>query len=504
MGAILTPFASLPAVEFEAALTSNDAYYMFASRSYPWPDDNNPPGVIDSYQEAFFLPMSEMLFGKRLQANNIAYMINRNTWTSNTVYAQYDHTDAQLFSKKFFIVTDDNNVYKCLFNNRGAVSVSKPTLAQNTSFQTADGYIWKYMFTIDSTSMTTFGSTNFIPIVSNTDVQESATQGIDVIDIIAGGNGYITSTNGVIRSVNSTNNYLIQIDTNARAESNFYNNCTIYITNGSAQGQHRKIITQTSNSSGNWVLLSANIANIVTLQTTYEINPTVVIRGDGNNAVAICRTSNGVISQVFMANTGNAAYTRATITIECNNSYGGGANLIAYIPPPFGHGWNPLDELGSNTMCITTSFINNEGDTIPTECEFRTVGILKTPVSANNSSEFFTGNTYSQVTRMVVSPVRTFTPGNYVIGRDTGATGHVVFSNNSLLMLTGDKTFSSTEFIDEYFANGSLTGVNSDIFEIDDLGALYPYSGEILYLLNMSPISRSNTDTEVVKLTITF
>jgi hypothetical protein len=71
-------------------------------------------------------------------------------------------------------------------------------------------------------------------------------------------------------------------------------------------------------------------------------------------------------------------------------------------------------------------------------------------------------------------------------------------------MLTGDKTFSSTEFIDEYFANGSLTGVNSDIFEIDDLGALYPYSGEILYLLNMSPISRSNTDTEVVKLTITF
>lgn len=69
--------------------------------------------------------------------------------------------------RPFYVVTDDLNVYKCLENNSGAVSTTKPTstsTADGTPAALADGYIWKYMFTISAADAEKFVSSNWIPV----------------------------------------------------------------------------------------------------------------------------------------------------------------------------------------------------------------------------------------------------------------------------------------------------------------------------------------------------
>jgi hypothetical protein len=59
------------------------------------------------------------------------------------------------------------------------------------------------------------------------------------------------------------------------------------------------------------------------------------------------------------------------------------ATLQPIVSPPGGHGSDPLTELGGKRICISTKFTNSEGGTIPTQNDFRQVGIIKNPLYTN-------------------------------------------------------------------------------------------------------------------------
>ena len=143
------------------------AYYVFAGRSYPWPNDSSPPPAnnsVSQYQQTVY---DDLLFGKLIGNTDVQFMVPRYNWTSNTVYAQYDQTDPSLYDKQFFVVTDQFNVYKCIFNNYGANSIVKPTLtATSGNFKTADGYIWKYMYTLSAEEKLRFLTSSFMHAIT--------------------------------------------------------------------------------------------------------------------------------------------------------------------------------------------------------------------------------------------------------------------------------------------------------------------------------------------------
>ena len=58
----------------------------------------------------------------------------------------YKHTNINLYTSNFFVLTDQNNVYKCLYNNKVKLSTVKPA-AYNT-FHYIRCYTWKYMYTM--------------------------------------------------------------------------------------------------------------------------------------------------------------------------------------------------------------------------------------------------------------------------------------------------------------------------------------------------------------------
>jgi hypothetical protein len=64
----------------------------------------------------------------------------------------------------FYVITSQNNVYKCLNNNSGGLSSVMPTGTGTTPVTLSDGYEWKFMFQVSSTNVQKFLSSLWIPV----------------------------------------------------------------------------------------------------------------------------------------------------------------------------------------------------------------------------------------------------------------------------------------------------------------------------------------------------
>ncbi len=186
--------------------TANTIMYFFLGRNTTWADENNPPTPVNSTANVEFTPWREMIAAKRVLASDVTHAIPRYNWTSGTVYDQYDDQDTNLLSDDFYVMTDDFNVYKCLFNAGGTASTTKPTGVSTSKFTTADGYIWKYMYTISTGNALKFLTTEYIPVQTlesddgseQWDVQTAAIDGsIETIFVSNAGSGYFSANTTV-------------------------------------------------------------------------------------------------------------------------------------------------------------------------------------------------------------------------------------------------------------------------------------------------------------------
>lgn len=127
-------------------------------------------------------------------------------YVGNTMYKSVE--SAYQYSNKFYVRNNIDQVFKCLFNNGGAQSTIKPEitlggqLPENPYIETADGYKWKYLYTIPSGLKNKFFSEKYMPVITDPVVVNNAVEGrIDIVQILDGGNGYFQGT--------TTNNYSI-------------------------------------------------------------------------------------------------------------------------------------------------------------------------------------------------------------------------------------------------------------------------------------------------------
>ena len=181
---------------------SNNIMYLFVGKNTAFPDDNNPPTPVNSTANIEYTPWRDMFGAKRIQSTDVTHAIDRYNWTSGTVYDQYDDQDTNITDDDFYVITDEYNVYKCLFNAVATASTTKPTGVSTAPFTTADGYIWKYMYTVTTANALKFLTNDYIPVqtlasddgTDQWDVQAAAVNGgIHVIKVTAGGSGYATA-----------------------------------------------------------------------------------------------------------------------------------------------------------------------------------------------------------------------------------------------------------------------------------------------------------------------
>lgn len=172
--------------------------YISVGRIGSWANDeiaDTPVNTTDEINGVW----NHMHFAKKISGNDISVVVRRIDWTANTVYDAYAH-NVDLTGLDYYVLTSDFNVYKCLDNNRGSPSTIKPTYTgAGTTNRTADGYLWKYMFTVSRSQRLKFLTADWLPVSELTrddgsvqfDVQDSAVDGsIESIRVIDIGNGF--------------------------------------------------------------------------------------------------------------------------------------------------------------------------------------------------------------------------------------------------------------------------------------------------------------------------
>jgi len=209
MSAIITNDLRITNGDYFKDNVSDIPMYIYFGGSSPWEDEQNPPDSVDS-TKGRISAMDDIIGLKRIFGSNIASVLPRYDWKNENVYDEYTDEANIIDDKnpetneyyKFFVVTDEFNVYKCISNNNRSKSTVKPRNSPIVSFSTPDGYIWKYMYTIKAEDAFNYMTPNWIPCytIYNNDrsqqwyVQNSAIHGtIEHIVVENGGVGHTSS-----------------------------------------------------------------------------------------------------------------------------------------------------------------------------------------------------------------------------------------------------------------------------------------------------------------------
>lgn len=218
------------------------SYYVFVGKPDPWPDDNSPPDADTSVQQTELSVYHDLVYGKLIKEEDVAYMLRKVEWTNNTVYAQYSQNDDNLLNKDFYVLNDLGQVYKCIYNNANTASTIKPSLTTTAgTFKTSDGYVWKYMFTVDTAANTKFTTNSYIPVTVNNEVEAAAIPGtIDYITITNSGINYDIYEEDFLLNV-ANNGYIVFLPNNSSQVDNYYTGTSIYLKAGGGAGQIRSV-----------------------------------------------------------------------------------------------------------------------------------------------------------------------------------------------------------------------------------------------------------------------
>lgn len=518
MGKILPSYKKAVIDEIIDNVFSNTSqYYAFAANPVAY--TGIAPDVPNDDYSTHFINNWQMLFGKKLASSEIVPVISKKQWTSGTIYSRYDNTSNTLIEENNFyamsspsVAGSAYHVYKCIDNANNSPSIIDPgsigTPTQVSTFTTSDGYRWKYIYSISELNYERFSSENYVPVYTNSTISSTASlnSGVEVVVITNAGNGYNAYTNGYIRS--TPNSTILQVENFASSSANYYVNNGIYVYNTmQATSQLRIVSEYISNSTGKFVRVNPAIDTTLITPgiTEYLITPAVIFETDGitdpKAYTTINTTSNSIQSVVILDNGTNISWANVRI----QSSYGSGANVYAIVPPPGGHGFDPVTELNPKGFAVAFNFSNTENATIPTSnIVYNKIGLIKNPYSLVANG--FTGeiekgtkyyaNTFNQVLEANITPSYVFNIGEIVTGTNSAAVGTVVFSNTTQVHLSGDKYFINGENI----ANSSGTVIGK--ITINHVADIYTKDLKPIYVDNINNVNRSDTQTEVFKLTV--
>lgn len=179
----------------------NTRIFLTYGRVEPWTNDNSPPTPNTSVSSIYEI-WQKMIGGKRVTGENIRHVVQRNDWSTGTVYSAYDDKNIDLYNEnnRFYVLTSDYHVYKCISNANGSISTVEPSyVSSSMGSKLSDGYVWKYMYTIPPADQLNYLTNEYMPVNTLTaddgtiqwDVQEDAVQGaVNSIIVTNPGSGY--------------------------------------------------------------------------------------------------------------------------------------------------------------------------------------------------------------------------------------------------------------------------------------------------------------------------
>jgi hypothetical protein len=323
MAAIITSKFRLDTTNKFVDSLSDNQFYMALGRPNAWADDTVPDTPYENDYASHTL-WENMFAMKRVDAGDIVHSAPRYLWVSGTTYIEYDDQDTNIESKKYFVISANNNVYMCLKAGAGASTTNPDDTGVQTSgvinHSGSDGYIWKYMYTVPTADVTKFLTSSFIPVRC---IKEAPAGGSDTA---------------------LTNQWSVQ---------------------------------------GNAVDGAIYNMKITNAGTGYTSAPTITISGNGSSATATATVSGGAITGITMTNVGSG-YRHATVTVTGGSGSNGAIRPV--IGPIGGFGKDPTNDLRAHYVTVNTVFTGDESGTIPDSNDFRQIAVVKNPIEKANES----------------------------------------------------------------------------------------------------------------------
>lgn len=435
--------------------------YLWIGKSDPWNDDieSQIDGTIDipidgEYQISKIY--NEMIGMKRIFENNMTHAVPTFAWTSGEIYQAWDDEYSEIVSEngcsisktiydtQFYVITTNFNIYKCLVSGAG-VSTQMPTHTDNISIEPkmyADGYVWHYMDTITTNDALVFYNNAFCPI------REKTEQHADQNNI----------EGGIFR---------------------------IIVENGG---------------------------------TGYTAATTITIEGNGSGAIAEATINAGVITSIDITTTVDdylnhgTGYDYAKVIIT-DSGGGTGASARAVLSPRGGHGFDPIAELGAYNIEIAIDIEGDEEGKFITTNDYRRIGLIKNPYETGSPVSVLASSIALGCLRSlelssvsgtfsadeVIEEAATGGDGSnkakaFIDQFDTGTPNKIYFHQNEK---TGWDPFTVGVSISSTESNSAtITAINDSDYE--------PFTGEILFMENRSPIQRTQSTREEIRLIVQF
>lgn len=484
--------------------------YVFIGNHVPYVDENSPPAVEDSLYDEKSV-WDNMFAAKKITGNDVELVIQRFNWTANTKYKQYDDlvdiTDLLVpdgsSSEPMYVITSNRDVYKCLSNNKSALSTIEPSgdyTTANGTIVTTDGYTWKYMYNIKPSSK--FLTEDWMPAPTSTSKLDYNVSDTNVVDgqvttivVTNGGSGYTEPTTEATAFGTGVSTIYIANTSNIVANMTVSGTGISTGTIVTSVNAIYRLVTVSPPTSSN----GGGTANNLTFSTRVYIN------GDGQGMEASSNIVGGEISKVTVDVTGYD-YTTANVSIFGS---GIGATARSILLPKRGHGHNPAKELGATNVMVVSkigSVDATEGGVISTDTSFRQFGFLRDPYKYGELTPVTNANSntvISQTTDLTIIAGTDYNLNEFVYQgtsvNDAYFYGFVNAQSSNQVRLTRVKGQVSvgTALI------GANSGVSRTVVGKAD-PEFEPYTGDILYVDNVIKVQRADSQAENIKFVIRF
>ena len=562
----------------------------FSDTSIPDPSTAANPSS-DTTGNTAYSHWEDMIAAKKIAASDVSHVITRHNWTTGRHYSMYKDTEtfsnlistrtAQTLSDAdgtattsaslypMYVMNSTFGVYKCLYNseveiggvNYAQMSTVEPTHTTTTagaSAALADGYKWKYMYTITASEALKFVTTSYIPVKQLRDanaygntassggmtsstgakndgsdqaaIELAAVDGaLDVFVINTDGTGYTFENNRVV--TNSSESVTLTMASPTLTSNDKYNNSSIYFT-FSGTTYVRKIVDSAYSAPNQTLTLDSSVPQL-SGTITANVAPFARVNGDGHGAEIVLTANSSdtdAVGGVTVVSTGNS-YTTATLIVEQQGTGAGTlADITPIIPPKGGHGYDPVSELGGYFVMVNSKLTQDESGAFTTTNDFRKIGLLTDP-NTDGAYTRYTSDTATQSKTFTYISNTAAIAGDITLTQGTvganGATAYVVDVNASASTIrvvnitnganasagydgkpgswqcTTTNVASSTTGVTNATATFTYTGGSAVLTNVAN-GSMQIGSGNIIYVENRAPVARASDQTEDIKLIIEF
>lgn len=471
-------------------------HYLFIGKPFGWTETNtntnssdelNPPLPQDT-QDSDARVWDEMLSLKKIIRGDVTLVIPRSDWRPNTIYAQFDSDDKDLYHQptpqkiqdaqtanakagNFYALNSQFDLFICVSNNNNSISTEEPRRPNLTGpnssvngrvYHTQDNYVWQYITTIKSGDAVKFLTDKWIPIKTLPEdsnlgddqehVQQNAIPGellrVDV-DSENTGSFLYTFSGKIVRDSNNPKKFHFVEPPNGpqpvlttNAYTGYELRVLIPATETDPQRVIHNVITDYAIVPFRTLTLEYDMSQFITTGVEYscQIVPLIRVYSDNSSTpnssfIGLDPVVDSVSKRLVAVDVVNPGSNSSTVLLNVNQPAlfsGSLPTLRPILAPRHGLGRDPESDLGAFFVMVSTQLRYDEGDDFMTSNDYRQLGILR------------------DVRKLVKDQ-----------------------NNNDIAVLTTENTLNATKIINLEFASEEKLGTGQKGFQSDELVDIY-------------------------------